>query len=275
LLHKIRSAYDSVFSSSGIEQGEKDGKPALVVKSYESLEEILADNDIPGNTVYLVVNDVTIASADITTLSEDEDDYYNFLYFTDFQCFGDIEVSDDEENIFELIEFISDSSYKYINGDYNFRTYGDNGEIINSLGDIDWKYDPLTARDKEVMDIVEKYGYEFSKTVDKRNAITITAEFDVNHNLPKKFTDAFKELYTTCNFDDGSYNEVIFVIEGEKNENPADSFRLRAYKDDYYGKILVDDSISGPTYFEYWSPVYEIMEKDEFFISRDLLEQNK
>lgn len=266
---EVRSSYSTVFSYSSVDKGEKDGKPALVAETSYSLEELLADNNIPGNTVYLVVNDVTIASADITTLSEDEDDYYNYLYFTDFQCFGDIEVSDEEENIFDLIKVISDSSYTAFSGEYNFRTYGDNDEIIESLGDIDWKYEPLTGRDIQVMEIVENYGYDFSKTVDKRNALTITAEFDVNHNLPKNFTDAFKKLYEECNFDDGSYNEIIFVIEDEKKETPADSFRLVVKKDSYEGRMYVNDEISGPTFYEYWSPVYNIMEEDEFFTARE------
>lgn len=268
---EVRSAFANVFSPGILEKGEKDGKSAIVAKTSYTSEKVLAENEIPGNTVYLVVNDVTIASADITTIVEGEDEYYNSLYFTDFQCFGDIEVSEEEENILNLIASISNSSYHYIDGEYNFRTYGDNGEIVNSLGDISWKYEPLTARDKEVMAIVESHGYKFSKTVEQRNAITITAKFDVDKNLPQNFMNAFKELYAECNFDDGSYNEINFVIDGEKSKSPADTFRLRAYKYDYYEKILIEDSVGGPTFYDHWSDMYDGMKNDEFFVVRDFL----
>ncbi len=261
----VRSAFDEVSIFSSIEVVEEDGKTALRLGTYKSLEEIQSEYEIDNNTLYLIANDVTIASADVTKLVEQDGKYY--LDFEEFLCFGGAEIGESEKKVLELVCAVYEESYISFDGTYEFRADGD--DTKKTIDDFDWKYSSITATDEVVMTKIRDKGYEVSKEVEERNMLVITLDIPVDENLHTEFIKAMKEIYEDCNFDDGSYNKIVFVIKDEMKESPANKFRFEAEKDTYNGKMIIDEEISGPKFFmDYWSDVYEIMEEDAFFTER-------
>mgnify|MGYP003305234533 CR=1 FL=1 len=261
----IRSTFKSISGFHSLEVDEKDGQYVIKTEAYDTADEILSKNDIPDNIVYLVANDVTIASADITTMEKDGDD--NFLYFKDFLCFGDAQASEYDKKVLELICEISEGEYVYFDGTFRFRA-GDSSDKHDSIDSYDWKYNPLTEQDEAVFSIVEDLGHDIQKMVDERNMLVITIDEEIDESLPKDFLDAAKKVYEECNFDNGAYNKIQFVIKNETLESPANKFRLEISKDSFDGKMIITDKVSGPKFSKYWSEVYDITEEDTFFTER-------
>lgn len=258
----VNSAFDTLYSMYDPELIKTNGKYAIRMYSYSSPDEILSETNIPNNIVYLVANDVTIASADITTMTEEDGKYY--LYFENFLCFGDTEVTKKEEKALDLICSVNNDNYTPVEGTFVFRA-SSNKETLDSFN---WKYEPLTSEDTRVFDIVTSMGHDIEKTVDSRNNITITINLKVTPSLPQDFVNNIKEVYTACNFDTGAYNKISFVIKDESVDSPADKFRFEVEKDTFDGKMEIDEEISGPKFFDYWSDMYDIISGDTFFTER-------
>ncbi len=271
---EVRSAFDSIsyfYTMAAPEVVETDDGYALRIGAYGTLDKIMSENRIDNNKVYLVVNDVTVASADITTF---EEGVHTYLDFKDFNCFGDKKVAgEDEKNVLDLICKVGEEQWIPFEATYKFRKYGAKESKEVSLGKLDWKYDSLTAEDNRVIPLLRANGYTVDKMVDKRNMLIITLDMPVDNDLPTAFTEEVKKIYELCGFDGGAYNEILFAMKDDKKESPADEYRIRAYKYEYYGKMLIEDSINGPKFFDYWSATYDIMQSDEFFVTRDLLNQ--
>lgn len=266
----VYSSFDQISSFSQPEVVEENGQLSIRVETSYDLTRIMSEYNIPGNTVYLVANDVTIATADITQLQTVDNKSY--LYFNTFLCFGDKQVTSDDRNFLDLVVSIYDS-YEYIasEGTFRFRNYDPNATEENTaLGDIDWKYSTLTQEDERIFELLSSMGYDAQKMVDKRNMLIITIDLPVDENLPVNFTNTLKEIYAACNFDGGAYNEIYFVIKDETKESPANQFRFKAYKDLYDGKMTITDTVSGPKFSDYWMDVYDLMNADPFFIERDI-----
>lgn len=247
---------------------KENGTYALRMKSYNTKEELKEEAELADNTkVYLVVNDVTIASANIDD-AVNIDNGYSYIDFKDFLCFGGITVGEEEENVLNLICSIFDESYMGVDGTLNFRVSGMEDTENLSLGNLDWKYSSLTSEDERVLALLEGKCYNADKFVDKRNMLVIVLDIPVNDNLPENFINKVKELYTLCGFDSGAYNEITFVIKDEKTESPANEFNFVVTKDTYDGKMEVDENVSGPKFWDYWYDVYTMMEEDPFFQER-------
>ncbi len=266
----VRSSFDNLYEFDYPELVVENGKPVLRLKTSATAEELLNEYTIPGNTLYLVVNDVTIASADVTSIKELSDTgysyYKNCLDFENFLCFGDIEVSEEELNVLELVCSIADNDYVSYEGTFEFRNY--TGGDASSLGDIEWKYATLTSEDERVMSIVNGMGHSIEKLVDQRNMLNIYIDLPVNDDLVEDFVSEVKAIYEACAFDGGAYNIINFIIVDEKLDSPADTFRFEVEKDTYSGKMTINDRVSGPKFNKYWSKMYDITEEDEFFTSR-------
>ena len=261
----VRSAFDYVSGFGEPKVVEKDGKPAIRVETYSTSAEILADSSLTNNTVYLVVNDVTIASADLSNIQDGEDSY---LDFENFLCFGNKDVTDDEQNFLELVCSIYSDSYISFEGSFRFCRYENGSVTVLGLDDANWKYSYLTGEDERVKSIISGMGCEMEKNADARNDINIYIDLPLDQNLPVNFTEKVKEIYTACNFDSGSYNKINFIIKNEAVDSPADRFRIEAYKDSLDSKMILNDYVSGPKFFEYWSATYDITESDDFFTAR-------
>lgn len=262
----FKSAFGYVSGLTFDEVTEKDGKKVIRTRSSKTAEEILAENNIPSNMVYLVVNDVTIASADIMSLQAEGD--YNYLYFENFLCFGNIAVSNEEDKIFELISVIEDEGYVPFEGTFAFRNYENDTATTLSIDEIKWKYPYLSAEDERVKGIIEGLGGEFEKLVDERNMINIYIDLPINGDLAQTFTDKVKEIYSLCGFDSGAYNDIMFILKDDSIDSPADKCRIEAYKSTSDQKMVLLRDISGPKFFDYWSPIYTIMTSDTFFVER-------
>ena len=86
--------------------------------------------------------------------------------------------------------------------------------------------------------------------------------------MVENFTNKVKDIYTACDFDTGAYNKITFVIKDESADSPADKFRLEVKKDTFDEKMEIDDSVSGPKFFDYWLEMYNLMNEDPFFAER-------
>jgi len=268
----VCSSFDQISTFAEPEVVEENGQLKLRVRSYNDLATILGQYNVPGNTVYLVVNDVTVATADITQLMTVQEEYSTkyYLDFTNFLCFGDVAVSAEEKSFLDMMASIYSGDSVWMQGSFRFRSFDESGKEIECVMDeIDWKYSTLSQEDKRVFEIINNMGYDVQKMVDKRNMIVITLDVPVNDELPVKFNEKVKEIYNACGFDGGAYNEVYFVIKDETKESPADQFRMVASKDMYDGKMVIRDYVSGPKFSKYWTEVYTSMETDQFFVERD------
>ncbi|MBQ4630202.1 MAG: hypothetical protein IJB70_04365 [Clostridia bacterium] len=261
----VRSTFDDLYGFYNPEVVEKDGKLALRVEASYDASELLEEYNISNNTVYLVVNDVTIACADVTQIQPGE--YYGYLDFETFLCFDDSIATENERNILDLICAISEESYVNMDGTFDFVNYDSDGED-KSLDDYTWKYSAITAEDESVINTISSMGYDVEKKIDVRNMLVITIDVPVDENLVTDFADAVKEIYSACYFDSGAYNEIHFVIKDEKSESPANDFRLEFKKDTYDGKMEVYDYVSGPKFNDYWSEMYDLTESDDFFVAK-------
>ncbi len=260
---RVVSAFDTLNSFYYEEIVEEDGKYVVRMQSYYTKDEILSNNTISEDTLYLVVNDVTIASANINNIKEIDGKKY--LDFDNFLCFNKAEATEDEKPVLDLIPVIFNNYGGGFEGTYSFRS---DKKDVTSIGELDWKYSSLTAVDEKTFEIVEDMCYEADKMVDSRNMLVITLDIPVDDDLPKKFTDKAKEIYNAIDLDSGAYVEVHFVIKDETKESPADQFRLEVTKDTYEGKMIIRDVVSGPKFSDYWSDMYEITEEDSFFAER-------
>lgn len=259
----VVSAFDSIYGFHSPETVNIDGSEAIKMKCYYSREEVIADNEITENTVYLVVNDVTIASADISTMSNDDKSlcFSNFIHSSN---------SKPSENILNLLCHISKSPSMSIDGELGFRIYDSKGvEQRVSVSEIKWKYAPLTENDKNILNIVSKHNAIAQKNFDKRDSLDIFLDIPVNDSLAGDFLDKVKTIYTTCEFDNGVYNEICFIIVNEQRNGPANEYRICFCKDMYDGKMKVTQSIEGPDYKKYLSTSQALMENDSFFISHN------
>lgn len=262
----VKSAFDEISVFSSIEIVEEDGKTALRMETYKTPEEISSEYDVSNNILYLVANDVTIACADVSTFVEGEDSKY-YLDFEEFLCFGGAEIGESEKKVLELVCSIYEEGFIAFDGTYEFKADGDSAK--KTIDDFNWKYSSITPTDEVVMQKIRDKGYEVSKEVQERNMLVITLDIPVDENLHTEFIKVMKDVYADCQFDDGSYNRIHFVIKDETKESPANKFRFEIHKDTYNGKMIIDEKISGPKFFmDYWSDVYEIMKKDEFFTER-------
>ena len=263
----VNSSFGRISGFSSPELVEKDGKIAIRVENYNTFDEIMKDNTIADNAVYLVVNDVTVANADITLMEENEEG--NFIYFTNFPCFGNREATEDDKNILELICAIADDTYHSFSGSFTFHSYDDGNSAEDlTLGDLEWKYSPLTSQDEIVFGIINDLGCDVEKKSDSRNSIIITIlDVEVNEQLPVNFLEKIKTVYAACNFEGGAYNEVTFVIKDEKKESPANEYRVVVRKDTYDKKMEASLRATGPKYSTYWYDTYTIMQEDPFYVA--------
>ncbi len=258
----VVSAFDNISSLTDLEVVKDGNKLALRASMYDSAEEFLTKYQISDDTVYLVANDVTIASANINNL-QSIDDSKCYIDFDTFLCFDEPEATQKEENILRLIEYIyNDEDRVYFVGTYTF--ISDSSKNL-TLSDLKWKYSSMSAVDDMTFALLEDECYTISKMVDSRNMLIIELDIPVNDDLPVAFTDKVKELYNMANFDDGSYVEIHFVIKDETKESPANQLRIEVTKDTYNGKMNIRHDASGPKFFEYWGDMYDILITDPFY----------
>jgi len=263
---------------------DAEGKPAYRVEFYDTRADILQDlieysegkfdaslTDIPaGTTFYMLVNDVTVASADLANVV-DLDEYTSELYFNTWQCMDASKVSADDTYI-KLINYIYSEDGVYIKAPWEDIkvTYYEDGKISElESEDIPWKYSTMTEVDNSVFEIVENNGAEVHKMISKRNAIVIEIEEDADEDFVTSFAEKVKKIYTECNFDGGAYTFVKFKVKGAGEVNPSDRADISFRKDIFDAAMEFDVyGFYGPTYSDYSFDFYELREADEFFVAR-------
>lgn len=257
----VVSAFDSIYGFHSPKIEEIDGMPAIKMKCYYSKEELISDNRITDNIVYLLVNNVIIAKANITTMKSED----KFIYFTDFN-YTDNSVID--ENLLELVCHISRTPSMSFDGTLRIRAYDSNGREQNkAIEEINWKYAPLTEYYNNIIDRISEFGGKVEKNYDRMNSITIVLDIPINENLPSEFINKVKDIYNICNFDDGNFNEIIFIIKDEKNKTPADECRICFEKDMYDGIMKSNLIMNGPNFEEYTIETTLLINNDIFFSS--------
>jgi len=266
----VRSSFSDLFGVySDAELVEyDDGSYGLRFEAWYTKEELMEENSCDDNTkIYLVVNDVTIASASIGDIVNIDDDYSQ-IDFKDFLCFDNPVAGEDELNVLQLVCTICGDSYMAADGTLSFRVYGSGENEAISLGELDWKYSSLSAEDERIFSILANECYGADKLVDKRNMLVITLDLPINDNLPANFLSEVERLYNLCSFDSGAYNEIQFVIKDEKRESPANEFRVTVTKSSLYETMRISEDVSGPKFWDYWYDTYTLMEESTFYNTR-------
>lgn len=266
---------------------DHNGAPALKVKFYDSKAELYATyslsreesydvtfgdeepteivDDGTAKPVYLVINDVNVASADLSEMSDD-----NTLIFSNFLFAGDEKITKDDIDVLNMFK-VAKETYTYIatssDEDFNIeiKHYDGKKEVTD---EIKWGYDAKNEFDNEMIKKVEKLGHNMTFSPGKRNTAVIEINVKINDGLAKNFCEEVKTVYNECGFGDGAYAGVIFKVKNEGKKSTADRCRL-VFSKDSYDKVELTymDYISGPTFSEYWSDFYDILEEDEFFVS--------
>ncbi len=261
----------SAFSSNIVELThfseivEVDGGYAIRMQCYYSRDALLNKySSIANDTIYLVVNDVTIASANMSDLTDNGT--YSYIDFATFHCFDGDNASDKNKNVLDLLEYIFNESYVGLfDGTYYFRA--DDSYGASSLGQLNWKYTSITETDNITYKTIKNMGFSVDKQVESRNMLVVTLDLPLNSSLPTEFTNKVKEIYNTVGFDSGAYAKIDFVIKDETKDSPADQFRIEFEKNPYQGKMVCSWQVSGPKFSKYWSEMNNIKRNDTFFTS--------
>ncbi|MBR5238995.1 MAG: serine/threonine protein kinase [Clostridia bacterium] len=224
--------------------------------------------EIPtGTTVYLVVNDVTVASTDLSTLSED-----GMLYFNNLMCANKDAIEDADMAYALLVEHIGNEynhfGFEWSLEDISVQYYTGSQLTDSEHFEIPWKYNAYTEVDHNVKQVVEQHGAKFSKAYHARNAILIEFDMDVNVNFVSRLIEKFKTIYTDCGFDGGAYAEVVFVVKGAGTGNPEDKGLIGCQKN--FGELkILDVSLTGPTLGAFSDEMTRVYYTDEFFSARN------
>ena len=240
---------DALFDDTGAENADEQ-------KSTQSTE-----NQSQSGVLYLLVNDTTIAQADLQDMNDD-----GTIEFKKFLCFEHDNASQEEAYMFDLISQIysEDSPRTVLRGAMEVLYYDGDTELENEK--IDWLFDSLNDYDRQTIRTIEKLGHTVEKSGTARSTLIITLDIEINDDMPKKFTDAVKEIYNACDFDDGSYSWIFFKIKNECNNHPDDRCRLAFNKASYNDlEMTANLLVDGPTFEKYSSDFEEILERDEFF----------
>lgn len=217
-----------------------------------------------GKNVYLVVNDVTIASAELSRMDG------NTLYFSNFLCFNEEKATDEEIPILDLVSYISSeedyysSSYSEINV-----LYSEDGREWKETNDIPWKYTAESEIDKQVFGQLKEMGYDVTRSLKMRNALIIDFKIDQDDEFVDTFIAEVKKVYDACDFDSGSYATVYMRIKNESKEYSSDRARFVVNKDSYSNGMSLTGIFAGPTYEKYADAVKNKCSQDDFFIQRN------
>ena len=233
------------------------------------------NNNVPqqeSGLLYLLVNDVTIAQADLSEMSEE-----GVVEFSKFLCFENNYCSAEASYMFDLIQQINSEAAEnddsMLQGSLDVLYYDGEKEIKNEK--VDWLYDSMNDYDRQTIRTIEKLGYKVEASLTARSTLEVYIDVEINDDMPAKFADAVKKIYTKCNFDDGSYSTVFFLIVNEYDRYPNDRCRIVADKSslgskDDNGKLAVRfiGCVDGPTFEKYRPDFDKITKQDEFFSSR-------
>lgn len=216
--------------------------------------------------LYLLVNDVTIAQADLSAMTED-----GTIEFSKFLCFEHGYCTAETSYMFDLIQEINEEirtgESNVLRGSIDVLYYDGEKEIEDEK--IDWLFDSLNDYDRQTIRTIEKLGYKVRKSLAARNCLVIKIDAEVNDDMPEKFMDAVKKIYTECNFDDGSYSLIYFQFANERAKHPDDRCRVVANKLSMSDlAVSLSVIVDGPNFEKYTPDFKKIAEQDEFFSSR-------
>ena len=265
---QIRSTFDDVggFLPSYTKLDEVDGL-GIVMEAYNDAEKIKSNYNIPNGTIYLVVNNVTVATANIDDMVKIGDD--DMLKFVNFTCFDSPVATESERNILNMICLIAKENHIRYDCEYTIRLYDGDNEIKDfESSDIGWKYSSMSDADIAMFNTISAFGHTVTKKIDTLNMIEITLDIPVGMNIVSDFAEEVKKVYEACGFDGGAYRTINFVIKDEKKDSPADEFRIVFKKDSYKGKMMADYLVKGPKFNDYYSQAYKYRSSDVFFTSK-------
>ncbi|MCH5212474.1 MAG: serine/threonine protein kinase [Oscillospiraceae bacterium] len=215
--------------------------------------------------IYLVVNDITVGESVLPEIIDTEKDLkIDFkLSYVNQESVG---KNGDRLGKF-TIECSNTPDDSPITLDIEDTRYLDGESICED--DIEWGYDCLNEIDTEIKNkITQKYSNAFvDLSSSQRNCLLISLDIKRDDNFVKNFTNTVKDIYTMCNFDDGTYANVRFYVKGEWAKNPADRCRIGWMK--YSGEMTGYCFVEGPNYTKYSKEFDDIIESDRFFSKYD------
>ena len=217
---------------------------------------LINEYNVTNDKIYLVINDVTVASASLSEMYKRD---YWYIDFKHFLCFDSPQATEKDINALNMFLVSGRSNIYSSDG-------GQYGVCVPENVVPMWKYSSMSSEDERVSKIVSEKGHAFSKQIDGRNEIEITIDIPHDKNLVPSFLTAVKEIYTDCNFDGCSYNEIIFKVVDENIENPNDMFRIVAEKDLFNERGMeFNDYCGGPKFDRYYFTFKDSLESDSFF----------
>ncbi len=216
--------------------------------------------DISTGSVYLVVNDVTVAGAKITDLQDDSS-----LCFSNLLCYQKDSISNDDVPFLELLQQIDQESYLGYNWTLESIKYYKKGEYVtDDISEIPWGYKGSDV-DDNIKNLVESHGGKVTKSFKSRNALEITINVEEGLDFATNYMDKVKEIYKACNFDDCSHASIWFYEEDAGENSPIDAAQFEFSKATYGAMKMSWIVFDGPEYGKYAEEIERICETDEFY----------
>lgn len=250
------------------------GNPDYNTKTdvFNDYNRLYGDTEDPNLTslpedsmIYMVINSVTVSSADMSALADDLT-----LTFRDLQFMGKKTIDSSDEKFMNFVQCIIEEDYDDMGASWKDIkvTYYEGGKATNyEYEQIPWKYNNVSETDKAVKAVVERHGYKMHKAYSDRNSLIVEMNIPLGDDYISQFVEKLKEIYTECNFDDGSYQTITFCADYGEDRNPYDKAEF-VFTKQATGMAVWYKSFTGPTYGDYWSQAYEAEKTDEFLVAR-------
>jgi len=237
-------------------------------------EEIV--DEILNDTVFLTINGVRVSSTVFT------DPNSRIIGFSGFPFISHLEMSRRNKFILDLLQEIVNGEMIGYTTDSG-GTLGVDLELLNIIWDDNrnveqhyrWGVNSDSHEATRVRNIIAEQfeNVTFRRDRGGRN-LRIFLNLEVNDELPQRFLDLVIDIYTACDFDNTSYDSILFF--NENNTETNDRFRIifrrirswSFFDNPNVGKISYTYLITGPTFERYREEMETLFETLDFFINK-------
>ena len=246
---------------------DENGNNCFAVEYSASLSSPKIADAADGETIYLKVNDVTVASVPKPALNPDEKK--GTVNFSNMVVINEDSISDDKLKIAEFVVKCSEEPKERFSQTLSSAQYRDEqGNKVDD--DIKWGYDCETEITKSTIKAIETQHPVAQAYMSSTAANTLIIKLDIptDDKLPETFMSEVKSIYVENGLNDGTFRNVFFVKKDEDDNSTMDYCRV------IYNKVTYSSSedvmkptllVSGPTYDKYDDKFAEVIDGDEFF----------
>ena len=264
---QIYSQYNMLYTAGDVKINKNAaGELSLQVGVSATKDDILLkysqnNGGTDSQNIYLVVNDVTIAEAKLQDITDDSK-----INFSNLICFGLNKISSDEYWLLEMVESLQNDKYEGIMNQCTDITvnYYKNGQFVtDKMSSIPWGYEGARVEDR-IVNVVKSNDAEVEKDYAVRNKLVIELDVKTDVNFGENFLKAVEQIYTECNFADGSYAAIEFVHKDAGKENPADIAKMEFSK--LSGTMNLNAYFEGPSYEKYQESIKAYAQTSPFYV---------